>query len=589
MARVTDQENPYEGIFNNSHTIMLLIDPETAKIVNANPAASRFYGYSREELLRKKITDINTLSEQEVFEEMERARSENRQVFLFQHRLADGQIRDVEVSSGTVNSHGKQLLYSIVVDITDRLRAERDCLESEARFRGIYHGMPLPTFTWRKSSQDYILVDYNEAASQVTRGRIHEFLGSPSYALFRDRTDVRSQLERCFVEKSIRRLETTYEFITTGELKEVIFTFNYVPPDLVLEYVEDVTQRRQTERKLINSENRYRAIVEDQTELISRFLPDNTLVFVNGAFSRYFKKPIDALIGTNFLESCAAEDRERLRVHLNALDAQNPVGTVEYRAALPNGDTAWMQTTTRAILGQNSFIVEYQSVGRDITDRKKIEEQRTASLKEKEVLLQEIHHRVKNNMSVINSLLNLQARKIEDERLKSIFRESQTRIASMALIHETLYQSESLAAIDFQGYVSKLANSLHRLFNTPSSKVRLNIEAENVALQIDQAAPCGLVINELLTNSFKYAFPGDRNGTIFIKAQVCDEGSLEIVVKDDGIGIPAHIDIRQAGTLGLSLVSNLVERQLKGDLELNREQGTQFTIRFHCGPRSNQV
>ncbi len=487
-----------------------------------------------------------------------------------------------------MTAEGRNLLYSIIVDVTDRLRAEKESLESEARFRAIYDGMPIPTFTWRKSADDFVLADYNQAALRSTKGNIVQYLGASTQDMFRDRNDVKFHLDRSFRKKGVSRLDTEYRFATTGELRDVVFTFAFVPPDLVLEYVEDVTERKQAERRLIASETRYRAIVEDQTELICRFRPDFRLVFANNAFFRYFQEAAGSLTGADFLQLCAEEDRDRVRESLGELHAHNPVGAVEYRAVLPNGDVAWMHATNRAILDANDRVVEYQSVGRDVTDGKMIEERQAASLREKEVLLQEIHHRVKNNLAVVNSLLNLQARKIDDHRLKAIFQESQTRIASMALIHETLYQSTSLASIDFREYVGKLVDSLYRLFNMPSSKVRVKVDAEDVALQIDYAAPCGLVVNELLTNSFKYAFPSDRSGTVMVRARVWDEDTLELVVKDDGVGIPDHIDLHKSGTLGLSLVTSLVERQLKGSMELDREAGTCYTIRFCCGPRSRE-
>ena len=216
----------------------------------------------------------------------------------------------------------------------------------------------------------------------------------------------------------------------------------------------------------------------------------------------------------------------------------------------------------------------------DITDRKKAEDQVKRSLKEKEALLQEIHHRVKNNMTVIKSLLSLQARKIDNPDLKAIFKESQSRIGSMALIHESLYQSENLTAIDLKSYVSKLGTNLGRMYGAPAARIAMAAESDGVTLCMDQAVPCGLMINELMTNAFKYAFPGGGRGWIRVEAFGADSSAVKIVVSDNGVGIPADVDIHGGGTLGFQLITSLAEIQLQGNIELERSRGTRFTITF---------
>jgi len=205
-------------------------------------------------------------------------------------------------------------------------------------------------------------------------------------------------------------------------------------------------------------------------------------------------------------------------------------------------------------------------------------EQVTASLEEKEVLLSEIHHRVKNNMQIISSMLRLQGRYIKDETYLQIFKDSQNRIRSMALIHEKLCQSENMANIDLDSYIRDLANSLYRTYAI-AENVELKIDVENVSLSIDSAIPCGLIINELISNALKYAFPNGREGEISINfRRIGDE--VELVVKDNGIGMPQDLDLKHVESLGLQLVTTLVENQLRGNLELSRTEGTEFRITF---------
>jgi two-component sensor histidine kinase len=216
----------------------------------------------------------------------------------------------------------------------------------------------------------------------------------------------------------------------------------------------------------------------------------------------------------------------------------------------------------------------------DITSRKDAERALQGSLKEKEVLLREIHHRVKNNMQVISSLLNLQSRGINDPALEKVFHESQTRVRAMAMIHEVLYESGDLAAIDLAAYVTKLARSLIRFYGAQADRIRLQVNAEAVSLGIDEIVPCGLVINELLSNSLKYAFPDGRRGKVEISARPTEAGEIVLVVCDDGIGLPPGLDIRKTETMGMGIVVGLVENQLGGRVELDRSDGTCFTIMF---------
>lgn len=217
-------------------------------------------------------------------------------------------------------------------------------------------------------------------------------------------------------------------------------------------------------------------------------------------------------------------------------------------------------------------------VVRDITERKRAEEQLKGALKEKEVLLKEIHHRVKNNLAVISSLLNMQSKYIKDKKTLEIFRESQNRVKTMALIHTKLYQSSDLARIDFGDYLRKLSSDLLASYRLEPDTVTLNLDLENIYLDVSVAIPCGLIINELLSNALKHAFPQGRKGEVRISLRV-EEETITLTVSDDGIGFPEGIDFRNTESLGLQLVTALV-MQLGGEIDLKREAGTTFTISF---------
>ena len=215
----------------------------------------------------------------------------------------------------------------------------------------------------------------------------------------------------------------------------------------------------------------------------------------------------------------------------------------------------------------------------EIIERKRVEEELKTSLQEKEVLFKEIHHRVKNNMQIISSLLDLQADTIQDELVRGLFRESQQRIRSMALVHEQLYQSSDLARIDFAEYIERLTNHIFRSYRTRIGNITVRLNIAPLFLGVETAIPCGLIINELVSNAFKHAFPNDRAGEIWIELQVQAGQDLTLSVRDNGIGLPPDLDLRQTRSLGLTLVTTLV-KQLKGQLETNQQNGTTFAVTF---------
>jgi two-component sensor histidine kinase len=221
------------------------------------------------------------------------------------------------------------------------------------------------------------------------------------------------------------------------------------------------------------------------------------------------------------------------------------------------------------------------TVLRDITAEKEAEEKIKAALREKEVLLREIHHRVKNNLQVMSSLLSLQADYIHDPHTLALFRETQSRLRSMALIHEELYQSQNLSEIDYDEYIQKLTTNLFHAFSS-NAHVQLEMQLDPLRFGIDMAIPCGLIINELVTNALKYAFPDQRKGIIRVDLESIytdDRVVYVLKIQDDGIGLPESIDIENTDTLGLQLV-NILVKQIKGSLTLKRDGGTRFTIRF---------
>jgi PAS domain S-box-containing protein len=218
------------------------------------------------------------------------------------------------------------------------------------------------------------------------------------------------------------------------------------------------------------------------------------------------------------------------------------------------------------------------AIARDMTERRQREEQLRTALQEKEIMLKEIHHRVKNNLQVISSLLSIQSTYLADPRDAQNFQESRDRIKTMALVHEKLYQSDDLASVDFGPYVERLAANLFRSYAGSGGRVSLRVEVKDVFLDADRAIPCGLIVNELVTNALKYAFPDGRNGNVTV-AMHHDDDQYLLIVSDDGIGMRADFDLAETESLGLQLV-NMLSNQLGGKVSMDVSQGTRFTVTF---------
>ena len=216
---------------------------------------------------------------------------------------------------------------------------------------------------------------------------------------------------------------------------------------------------------------------------------------------------------------------------------------------------------------------------RDVTERAMAEEQIKASLREKEALLKEIHHRVKNNLQVVSSLLGLQSRSVVDPEMRKMFRESQNRIHSMALLHECLYQSENLSQVNFPDYIRELAAHLFHSYGVAPERIHLRTNLDRLALNLDAAVPCGLIVNELVSNCLKYAFPDGREGEIRIELREMQNGVTQLIVADDGVGLRSDLDWTTTKSLGLRLVRTLAQ-QLGARVEVSSQAGTEVQLTF---------
>jgi PAS domain S-box-containing protein len=275
------------------------------------------------------------------------------------------------------------------------------------------------------------------------------------------------------------------------------------------------------------------------------------------------------------------EDREKLTEIHRKMKRREVEFSGEITLVRKNGEQFPALLTIYPLRDESGKVKTALSVCIDITILKRAEAQIRASLLEKENLLREIHHRVKNNMQVVSALLILQSKKTKDRKILEMFRESEHRIKTMALIHEKLYQSRSFGTIDLAEYLSRLVQYLFRSYEERSAKVTLEMDVRDISLDIDTALPCSLIINELVSNSLKYAFPGGKGGKICIRVTKDEASGYAMEIRDNGVGLPPGLDLEKTETLGLRLVYGLVVNQLGGTIETGTAgKGTSFIIRF---------
>lgn len=344
---------------------------------------------------------------------------------------------------------------------------------------------------------------------------------------------------------------------------------------------EHVGKLKESEKTLQDSEKRIRAIVDNAADGIITIDEKGTIRSFNRAAEAIFGYKASEVTGSNIKVLMPPDMRES---HDNFIGNYLKTGEKkvigvnrEVYGQHKDGVLRPLSLTVSEIRLDDQYL--FTGIVRDITERRKMEEKINTSLEEKDLLLREIHHRVKNNMQIILSLLSGQAREHRYEECIEVFKDSTGRIRSMALIHDQLYRSDDLSKIDIGAYVRSLTKMLFKSYLINPALVSLELDIADISFGIDTSVPFGLLLNELVTNSLKHAFRGNRGGRVSVKLHNLDDESLELSVSDDGLGIPEEIELETARTMGLNLIQTLT-KQLNGKLELDRENGTAFTIRF---------
>jgi PAS domain S-box-containing protein len=349
----------------------------------------------------------------------------------------------------------------------------------------------------------------------------------------------------------------------------------------------DITERKRAENKIKASETFIRDVIDSLSSSLAVLDHHGTIIEVNAAWKRRATDngclDRNFYIGTNYLDVCEKAAATGLGIELleiaggirSVIDRSESSYGREYSCQTPSGDL-WSRMKVFSLNTPEAGAVIIHD---DITAQKQAERSILNALDENQVLLQEIHHRVKNNLQVVIGLLGLQTGQLKNPTVKEALQVSQQRIKVMAMIHETLHQGQNLAAVSLAGFLMKLTQQLKNAYNQHAT-ILVTVEAEEIVLKMDQAIPCGLIVNELVTNALKYAFPRDGSGQVHIKASRIDGSRMELTVTDNGIGLPPSVDLTRPSSLGLRMVRGLVEHQLSGSFHASVSGGTTFVMRW---------
>ena len=578
-------EMKYRALFEFANDAVFIMSTDGEQILVNNKGAD-MVGYTIEELSGKSFKDVIAPYEYKDAENKFQGLLEGKSYPPYE-RIAlrkDGTEIPVEITATLIrNLEGEPLfVQSVVRDISERKKAEETLKESREMYRTLVETSPdAVTATNLEGNITYVsqrtlkMHGYNSAEDLI--GKNAALFIAPE-----DHDRAAKNLKRTLEEGSIRGVEYMMmrkdgtQFI--GELNASLIKDVKGEPKAFIAITRDITERKKAERELSESEKKFRSVVENANDAIYIITPGG-FQYVNSAFERltgYSSKEVCEKT-FDFYGIIHPDDVKMIKDREDARKKGREVPSrYEFRILAKDGTVKTVEPATVHIGKKGEAKV--MGILRDVTDRKHAEERIRASLREKDVLIREIHHRVKNNMQIISSLLRLQARSLNKPKMAEMFKESQNRIRTMALIHEKLYQTEDLSSVNFGQYIRSLMVHLFHTYKINPNIIRMKTDVADVSLDINRAIPCGLIINELVSNSLKHAFPDKRKGEICIKLSVYRK-KIRLIVGDNGVGLPKKISFREPETLGLQLVSDLV-KQIEGTIRLEGAKGTAFHISF---------
>lgn len=594
---ITDRKTAEEAL-REAHTFLQqIIDNSQALIVAknrsgeyilANDISARLLGLRKDEMIGrtdydlfpKETADRLTEDDKRVFETGDPLQIEEK------IRIADGDHTFMTTKFPLFDANGK--LYAIcamATDITERREMESALKESEERFRAIFEqaaaGIAAATAEGRFLETNQALCDMlGYSAEELSEMTVYDitFPEDREQQIEKDKPVLEGKQDTlCFEKRFIHKDgHPVWVQLSSHAIRDEEGEIQYV-----IGVVVDTNKQKRAEAALRKAHEDLTATLDAVPDFLFEVDPDGRILgYHTWKEDLLYVQPV-LFLNKSFREILPADAADVIqRAISDALTNGKHVGAT-YMLDMPSGQS-WYELSIAVKTVRNDRPNRLIMLARDITARKVAEAALQHALAEKETLLREIHHRVKNNMQTIISMLRMHSRKTVDPDLANVFSDCRVRIEAMSLIHEALYQSDNLSRIDFGAYIKKLCRNIGQAHDAGGKGISLTANAGNVSLNMDQGIAVGMIITELISNAFKHAFPGEAHGRVGINVESIDTDEIELTVADDGAGLPADFDIRKPSSLGLRLVEATVTRELGGTIDVARDNGARFVIRFKC-------
>ncbi len=559
-------ETLFEGLLLHKKGILL----------DANKKATEMFGYNLKEVIGRNVLEFAAPESKEIIKK--NILSGGEEPYEAKGVRKDGSVFPVEL-------HGKQIKYkdqeariAAIRDLTEQKKAEQSLKESGEKYSLVV-----------ENSNDAIII-HHDGIIQFANSTSSQFIGVPlSKLIGKPITDfVHPDYKKIVLDNFSKRkagedVEDIYEIALVrkdgssfpAEINVSLIQYQGEPAGLV--FIRDITKRKKTEEALREREQLLSNVFQSMQEGVLVLNTDFKCTYWNKGMEQISKIKREEVIGSipwKKFQFIKGKIEEAMKKAMRG----NVSRGIELKYSLPDGKEGWTTESYFPLKDAQENTIGVIGVVEDITELKDTEQKIKKSLEEKEVLLKEIHHRVKNNMQVISSLINIQANRIKDKKAREIFRNTRNRVMSMALVHERLYRSENLAGIDFKMYIERMSVHLMSYYRELSQNIELKTDVEDIFLDITKAVPLGLITNELISNSIKHAFSKRKKGKVTIEFYKKGK-TYHLNIGDNGIGFPKDLDFRKVESMGMDLVNSLV-KQINGVIQLIRHKGTLFKITF---------